>query len=335
MSASIGGLLIRPPLMNSSSPWASSHEDLSNLYECPFTGAVTTRTATLSGFQEDAAIHQVAFHSESATSINSYGYSPHPLSSYIRWVGDILGRNADSRKPFIISITTNASSELREMLGIIQALRRSLSDGTSSTRVGVEINTSCPNITGQPPMSYEPTRLRPLLDVITEFVAQDEFFVVGIKLPPYVHSNQFVDVIDVLSSISPSRAESATRSSRHPIAFLTCTNTLGSCLLFNSQTLDPKANSSDFALPTIWGGMGGESIHPLSLGNVRAFTQLLQSHSEEAMRDIVVIGVGGVTSPAAVARMQEAGASVVACATILGRKGVGVFEELVKGVKGS
>lgn len=57
--SSIGRLIIDPPLMNSSSPWASSLRDIEELYDCPFTGGVTTRTATLNGFQEDPAIHQV------------------------------------------------------------------------------------------------------------------------------------------------------------------------------------------------------------------------------------------------------------------------------------
>ena len=44
---------ISPPLLNSSCAWASDFAQLRELYDCPFTGAVTTRTATLDGFEED------------------------------------------------------------------------------------------------------------------------------------------------------------------------------------------------------------------------------------------------------------------------------------------
>lgn len=44
---------ISPPLLNSSCAWASDFSQLRELYESPYTGAVTTRTATLNGFEED------------------------------------------------------------------------------------------------------------------------------------------------------------------------------------------------------------------------------------------------------------------------------------------
>jgi hypothetical protein len=55
----IGSLFVSPPIINSSCPWASDLDDLASLYESPFTGAVTTRTATWSGFEEDSAVHRV------------------------------------------------------------------------------------------------------------------------------------------------------------------------------------------------------------------------------------------------------------------------------------
>jgi hypothetical protein len=43
-------LKIDPPLLNSACPWATTFEDIRDLYECPFTGAVTTRTSLVSNF---------------------------------------------------------------------------------------------------------------------------------------------------------------------------------------------------------------------------------------------------------------------------------------------
>jgi dihydroorotate dehydrogenase (fumarate) len=56
---SIHRLTFDPPLINSASPWASSFEDLQALYDSPFTGGVTTRTATMEGFDEDPNVHRV------------------------------------------------------------------------------------------------------------------------------------------------------------------------------------------------------------------------------------------------------------------------------------
>lgn len=52
-------LKISPPLINSSCAWASDGKQLQELYSCEYTGAVTTRTATLNGFAENPGIHTV------------------------------------------------------------------------------------------------------------------------------------------------------------------------------------------------------------------------------------------------------------------------------------
>ena len=48
----IGRLDIKPTLINSSCAWASDLAQLRELYRSPYTGAVTTRTATMNGFDE-------------------------------------------------------------------------------------------------------------------------------------------------------------------------------------------------------------------------------------------------------------------------------------------
>src|SRR2546429_5180057 len=89
-----------PPVLNSACPWATTASDLRDLYECPYTGAVTTRTSliTLKGFPHDPQTHQYTFFNVSrgaphntvnsttggpsspqpdeTTSLNTLGYSP-------------------------------------------------------------------------------------------------------------------------------------------------------------------------------------------------------------------------------------------------------------------
>lgn len=46
---------VEPALLNSSCAWASDLVQLQELYDSPYVGAVTTRTATLHGFKETEA----------------------------------------------------------------------------------------------------------------------------------------------------------------------------------------------------------------------------------------------------------------------------------------
>lgn len=48
-------LHIEPPVVNSSCAWATDYEQLRELYDSPYTGALITRTATFNGFSEDAS----------------------------------------------------------------------------------------------------------------------------------------------------------------------------------------------------------------------------------------------------------------------------------------
>ncbi|KAA1468413.1 FMN-linked oxidoreductase [Dentipellis sp. KUC8613] len=338
---------ISPPLINSSCAWASELDQLQDLFDSPHTGAVTTRTATLTGYNETSD-NTVAFANDTITTLNSYGYSPHPLSCYVDYVETIL-TNAPrgSTKPIIISITSSSPFSLATMLDNIQDLRRKLQDTSGAlSRIAVELNTSCPNIKGSPPPAYNFPCLAPILDVLARYFWDDPTLVLGLKLPPYVYSTQFDDIIKGIAAYSRPDPGDRERDRTHarrlnPFAFFTSTNTLGSALMFPEQTSTPglataeSKNSdpvstpptpSDYALPTVLGALAGEALHPLALGNVYTLSQALKEHEDQAMRAIAVIGVGGVTTKDAHRRMRRAGAKVVACATLLGRQGVKAFE---------
>ncbi|GLB36571.1 putative TRAPP complex subunit trs31 [Lyophyllum shimeji] len=337
----INTLNISPPLINSSCAWASDLEQLTELYNCPYTGAVTTRTATLDGFQEGPS-HTVAFSQKSVSSINSYGYSPHPLAQYLKWVKELLQKPSPPehpRKPFIISITSSDPEKLRTMVQNIQVLRGELNDSTTPhTSIAIELNTSCPNIPKAPPTGYAFPSLIPLLTVLQEECAKDPSLTIGLKLPPFVYRDQFLAVIDGIKGLCP---PSTGEGKRCPFAFFTCTNTLGNSLLFADQATagtqpgpgESAAPAHSFAVPTGLGGLAGEALHALALGNVYTFAQLLREPANAALAGIAIIGVGGVTSKAAADRMRRAGAAVVGCATLLGKEGVRAFE-IVGGEQG-
>jgi dihydroorotate dehydrogenase (fumarate) len=146
-------------------------------------------------------------------------------------------------------------------------------------------------------------------------------------LPPYVYKDQFSEAIVGIKLFSAPTNDGTINS---PIAFLTCTNTLGNSLLFSDQAI--TSGDQNFAVPTALGGLAGDSLHPLALGNVFTFKNLISSQEakEAGIGHIKIIGVGGVTSPEAAMRMRNVGAAAVGCATLFGKEGVHAFEIIGK-----
>ena len=156
------------------------------------------------------------------------------------------------------------------MLDSIQELRLLLKDTNEQdlSKIGVELNTSCPNILGHPPPAYDPHSLAPFLAVFRARFKQDPTLTIGLKLAPYVHAGQFQDMVDLLASTS---TEANDGMKTNCVSFLSCTNTVGSSIVFQDQTIpDAEGASSkglpDYAVPTITGGLAGEPIHAISLG---------------------------------------------------------------------
>ena len=54
---------------------------------------------------------------------------------------------------------------------------------------------------------------------------------------------------------------------------------------------------------------------------------MLDQH--EQLKDVAIIGVGGVSDNAGYKRMQQVGAAVVGVGTAMGRLGVGIFESIL------
>lgn len=131
---------------------------------------------------------------------------------------------------------------------------------------------------------------------------------VGIKTPPYTYLGQFQAVASALAAAPD------------VIDFITACNTLGTSLAFLSTP-------EEYLL----GGLSGPSLHPLALGNVCTLRQLLDEYGNGELRDIGIIGVGGVCDGKTFGAMRKAGADVVGVGV-----GVGVQVErwgIEKGVE--
>ena len=119
------------------------------------------------------------------------------------------------------------------------------------------------------------------------------------------------------------------------LAFVTAVNTLGSCLHLSSppslevgkRVWQPTLSSE---AGTGVGGLGGEAVHWLALGNVDTIRRAL---NRAGLQDVVVIGVGGVSDREGWLRMLGVGAGAVGVGTALGREGGKVFRRILEGEK--
>ncbi|MCJ1403561.1 dihydroorotate dehydrogenase [Xylographa trunciseda] len=318
-----------PPLLNSANVWATTEEELEALYRCPATGAVTIRTSLLNGFAHDDKIHQYCFfdtdsmsyddksstnsatmNSNETSSLNTLGYSPKSLEKYIEMIQRIEKRalrdGVHKAKPIIFSTTGTAA----EIVKCGQLLQSTADEGHSTWMM--EINLSCPNIVDKPPPAYS---MEGLLSYLTALQSSSPDIPIGIKTPPYTYQGQFNDLINALLE--------TTSTGKCPISFITATNTLGSCFVPGVSPGDKAINSAN---GEGIGGLAGAALHPLALGNVRTIRRMLDKHAK--LKDISIIGVGGVADNAGFERMRKAGASAVAVGTALGIHGISVFGKI-------
>jgi len=319
---------IDPPLLNSANPWATDVKDLRALYDCRYTGAVTTRTSLIGGFNHDAAAHQYAFFDAAAghgrgtdtASVNSLGYSPHTLDEYLSFIREVLSSTSVTKtnKGFIVSITGDPDD-------VVECYRRiSSAQRDVAVPLAMEINLSCPNIPGAPPPAYDAAALLRFLNPLRDLISGSPELPripFGLKTPPYTHLTEYQVLINALrTSAGPQNAS--------PVSFITATNTLGSCLVLSSTSEPPNPVLPGHGL----GGMAGAPLHPLALGNVATIRRMLDENGDQ-LGHIQIIGVGGVLDSAGYERMKSVGAYAVAVGTGLGIKGVGIFQDIAEGVR--
>ncbi|MCJ1246509.1 dihydroorotate dehydrogenase [Trapelia coarctata] len=321
-------LMVDYPLLNSANVWASTEEELEELYRAEYAGAITIRTSLLNGFQHDDKVHQYCLfdfnspsykHDSKSTggkmdniapsSLNTLGYSPVPLREYIQIISDLeLPIQMPQRKPVIFSVT----GSVEEVVQCYQLLEQKKNPVWTSWMM--EINLSCPNIPNKPPPAYSRNALVSYLMALRNHGIST--VPVGIKTPPYTYQGQFDDLISALLEVTSDEQGC-------PVSFITATNTLGSCFV-PGPTPGSKAIQSPNGSGI--GGLAGAALHPLALGNVRTIRKMLDQH--ECLEEVDIIGVGGVSDGAGMERMMEAGATYVAVGTALGNHGVSIFERI-------
>ncbi len=284
-------------------------------------------------------------------SLNTLGYSPIAFEDYMRMLirmsrsgkldlasssSSLSTSTAPKVKPFIVSVSGTEEEVARCAEFILRLVNEPevvfpLRDGDAKGAgldLMMEINLSCPNIPSKPPPAYDGeslisylTSLSHILNPVLSSHPSWKGIHVGIKTPPYTHAGQFQTLLSALEA-------SAELEGGCPITFITGTNTLGSCLVLDSD-LKPALGSVN---GTGIGGLAGDALHPLSLGNVKTIRDVLDASKFEDVKALKIIGIGGVKDANGYRRMKSVGAAAVGVGTAFGREGVEVFEKITKGL---
>lgn len=155
---------------NASCSAVSSYEQMLLLDHNPYTTIITSKTCTL-----NPKIGPKRYQDHLDYTLNNIGLD-NP--------GFVYYNNLTFEKPYVISIA--GSNE--EIIYMIKNL--------STTVYGVEINTSCPNTSGQI-IGYNLYLLKNLIDIIPSHRS----FKVGLKLPPYLDKTLLAQVATIIASM--------------------------------------------------------------------------------------------------------------------------------------
>lgn len=278
LSTEIAGVPLKIPIYNASGPRCTTLEELF-LLDNSNSAAILTKSTTLSS---RVGNKMPRYWSDGSDSINSTGLANLGYKKYIEF------SKKEWNKPFIISV---AGLSLNDNLTII----REANDYVENT---IELNLSCPNVSGKSEVAYDFAEMDECLRKIFEINSVP----IGVKLPPYPNNFFWDGAADVIND--------------YPISFVTCVNSVGHCLIIN------KLSNTPIICPNKGhGGFGGTSIKPIALANVRKMRERLKG-------SINVIGCGGVKTGRDVYEHILCGADAVQVGTAFMEEGVKIFKRL-------
>ena len=243
LSTYIGTTNIKIPIYNASGVYCTEKEELQNLYNLKYTGAVITKSCTKNE-RDGNPFPRYWSNKKNNISINSSGLPNYGFDYYSEWI-----KFCNKDKPVILSYAPLSQEELIHTVKQI-----SKSDWITD----IEYNMSCPNITTNQQIGYDFESLSYYLRIINENSIQKN---VGIKLPPYFDNTHIQTVSNIINQYQN-------------INFITCINSIGNGLIINSKKEETYIKPNNGL-----GGLGGDICLPVALSNVYQFNKLLKNKS--------------------------------------------------------
>jgi len=219
-------------------------------------------------------------------SIQSMGLPNLGYQEYIKFTYQLKKYN----KPIIASV---AGFSIEDYQKVVEAFQNSNVDL-------IEVNLSCPSIDGKSVVAYDTKKTEEVLIKISSLGKKP----IGLKLPPYYDLSHYKQIAELIK--------------RYDVSFITCINSIGNTLI-----IDPEKEVPAIKPRKGFGGLGGEYIKPIALGNIRAFYELLKG-------EVSIMGVGGIKSGTDAFEFLLAGADAVQIATTFEKEGPSCFERINK-----
>ena len=207
--------------------------------------------------------------------------------------GYVFYRNISKKlmKPYILSVSTLDIDKTFDILGnyAIYTLNNLL----------VEVNISCPNISGLKQLGYDIEEFEQFLIKLQPYT---KILKIGLKLPPYFDS-YIISHVSILVL-------------KYGIKFVVCSNSLANGLVLDKETLTPSIVPNSGL-----GGIGGIYCKPIFLSNVYQFYKYLHGQVD-------IIGCGGIDSGQDILEYIAAGACAVQVGSHLMKHGPECFYQL-------
>ncbi len=191
-------------------------------------------------------------------------------------------------KPIIASTAGFSTKEYKEITSAFQ----------NSPVDFIEVSVSCPNIENHPQVGYDFEATEELLSQISNLGPKP----LGLKLPAYLDFIQQKQMAKIIKKFG--------------ISFISCINSIGNVLIVDSERETPVIKSRKG-----FGGLSGDYIKPIALGNVRGFFELLGG-------EVSIFGVGGIKTGQDAFEFLLAGADAVQVGTVFEKEGINCFERI-------
>lgn len=273
----IAGVELDSYVFNASGPKDVTFDELEIIAKSA-SAAVTIKTCTV---EPRKGNEEPRYAEVPLGSINSMGYPNLGYREYVKMIPHLkkLG------KPVIASVGVLHMSEFPTL---IQAFNDTDIDF-------LELNFSCPNLSGKPQIGYDFEMTDTLLKELVPLIKKP----FGIKIPPYFDPVHWEMAANVFR--------------KYPIGALVCINSIGNTLIVDAETEQPLIKPKGG-----FGGLGGDFVKPVALANVRALSQLLGDRMS-------IVGVGGIKSGADAFEFLLCGADAVQVGTVFMKEGPECF----------
>lgn len=280
LNTSVAGINFKSCVMNAAVPKALDLESLKVLTNSQ-SSAVLIKSCTVDARPGN---EEPRYIEEANLTLNSIGLANFGYKVYLDYVKE-LSELTD--KPLFISVSGFNVDEYVEIVKAFQASDVAL----------IELNLSCPNVNYGVVMGYDVQLIKELLTAVSGLGEKP----IGVKLPPYLNVNLQKEVADCLNQTE--------------VDFITTINTLGGGLLIDAEKEMVKMKAGNG-----FGGVAGDAVKPIALGNVRRFFQWCPQ--------IPIIGVGGISSGVDVFEFILAGASLVQIGSCFMREDIDCFQRI-------